>query len=444
METDLKSLRIDRSSRRSSDSNPIIKWVIIGIVLLLAGVSGAIAYNRLTAPLPVETVRVKSPVAASEGGEQVILTATGYIVAAHKIEVASKVVGRVASISVEKGDKVKAGQVLVRLEDDEYRAQLEQAQGQLANLEARLAELRNGSRPEEIAKARADVNQAKADVENAQLTLNRTRALAQDGVVAKQVLDDAQAKYDSAEAHVNSLQRTLDLAVAGPRKEQIDQVLGQVEQAKGMVAYAQTQLDNTVIKAPVSGTILDRNVEKGEFITTGFVGDKGAKGYIVTMADLNDLKVELDINQNDFPKLDREQKGIVTTDAYPDRKYQGIIDEISPEADRSKATVQVKVKVLNPDDHLRPDMNATVNFYNEPKAGSSEHSSKQVIVVPQSTIQNGAVYVVVNGRAKKVSVRVGGTTPQGAVVESGLFGGEELISNPPADLKDGQRVEAKH
>ena len=89
-------------------------------------------------------------------------------------------------------------------------------------------------------------------------------------------------------------------------------------------------------------------------------------------------------------------------------------------------------------------MNATVNFYNEPKAGSSEHSSKQVIVVPQSTIQNGAVYVVVNGRAKKVSVRVGGTTPQGAVVESGLFGGEELISNPPADLKDGQRVEAKH
>jgi len=445
METDLKNLRIDRSARRSSDSKPILRWVIVGVILLIAGVSGAVVYNRLTAPLPVETVRVKSPAAASDSGEQVILTATGYIVAAHKIEVASKVVGRVASISVEKGDKVKAGQVLVRLEDDEYRAQLMQAQGQLANLQAKLAELRNGSRPEEVAKARADVNQAKADLENAQVTLKRTHALSSDGVVAKQALDDAQAKYDSAEAHVNSLQRTLDLAVAGPRKEEIDQVLGQVEQARGMVAYAQTQLDNTVIRAPVTGTILDRNVEKGEFITTGFVGDKGAKGYIVTMADLNDLKVELDINQNDFPKLNRNQKGTVTTDAYPDRKYQGIIDEISPEADRSKATVQVKVKILNPDDHLRPDMNATVNFYNEPKANSGDQSSKkEVVVVPPSAVQNGAVYAVVGGRARKVPVTVSGTNAQGTIIESGLFGGEELISNPPADIKDGQRVEARH
>jgi HlyD family secretion protein len=446
METDLKSLRIDRSSRTAPDSNPVLKWVLIAIALLVVVGVGAFAYERITAPLVVETVRVKSPVAASSGaaGEQVILTATGYIVAAHKIEVASKVVGRVASIGVEKGDKVKAGQVLVRLEDDEYRAQLTQAQGQLANLEARLAELQNGSRPEEIAKARADVNQAKADLENAKVSLNRTRALAQDGVVAKQALDDAQAKYDSAEAHVNSLQRTLDLAVVGPRKEQIQQVLGQVEQAKGMVAYAQTQLDNTIIKAPVTGTILDRNVEKGEFITTGFVGDKGAKGYIVTMADLNDLKVELDINQNDFPKLSHNQKGTVTTDAYPDRKYQGVIDEISPEADRSKATVQVKVKILNPDDYLRPDMNATVNFYNEPKASSSEQAGKQIVVIPQGALQNGAVYAVVAGRAKKIPVTVAGTNAQGAMVESGLFGGEDLITNPPADLKDGQRVEPKH
>ena len=104
----------------------------------------------------------------------------------------------------------------------------------------------------------------------------------------------------------------------GPRKEEIDQVRGQIVQAQGAVAYAQTQLDNTVIKAPVTGTILDRNVEKGEFVTNGFVGDKGAKGYIVTMADLNDLKVELDISQNDFPKLGPRQKGIITTDAYPD------------------------------------------------------------------------------------------------------------------------------
>ena len=444
MDTELKSLRIDRSSRPSRESTPVLKWVVVAIILLIVAGGGAFLYSKLTAAVPVQTVRVQSPVSAGDAGEQVVLTATGYIIAAHKIEVASKVVGRVAWIGVEKGNKVKAGQVLVRLEDDEYRAQLVQAKGQLANLQAKLAELRNGSRPEEIAKAHADVNQAKADLENAKVSLNRTRALAQDGVIAKQALDDAQAKYDSAAAHVNSLQRTLDLAVAGPRKEEIDQVLGQIEQARGVVEYAQTQLDNTVIRAPVTGTILDRNVEKGEFITTGFVGDKGAKGYIVTMADLNDLKVELDINQNDFPKLAHDQKGIVTTDAYPDRKYRGVIDEISPEADRSKATVQVKVKILNPDEYLRPDMNATVNFYNEAKVASAEQPAKRVIVIPTAAIQNGAVYVVVNGRAKKVPITVGGTTAQGAMIENGLFGGEDLIMNAPADLKDGQRVEVKH
>ena len=90
-----------------------------------------------------------------------------------------------------------------------------------------------------------------------------------------------------------------------------------MEQAKGQLAYAQVQLDNTVIRAPVTGTILERNVEKGEFVTTGFVGDKGAKGYVVSIADLNDLKVELDINQNDFAKLGPRQRGVVTTDAFP-------------------------------------------------------------------------------------------------------------------------------
>jgi HlyD family secretion protein len=198
-----------------------------------------------------------------------------------------------------------------------------------------------------------------------------------------------------------------------------------------------------LIKAPVTGTILDRNVEKGEFVTNGFVGDKGAKGYIVTMADLNDLKVELDISQNDFPKLGPQQKGIITTDAYPDRKYQGKIDEVSPEADRSKATVQVKVKVLNPDDYLRPDMNATVNFYNEVKPAEAGASGKRVVVVPRSSIQNGSAFVAFNGRAKKVPVTVGGATGQGVMVESGLIGGEDLIVSAPADLKDGERVQVQ-
>jgi HlyD family secretion protein len=442
METELKDLRIDRTSRRSRESKPVVQLIAIAIVLVAVAIGALFAYQKLNAAVPVQVVQVQSPMNESAAGEQVILTATGYIVAAHKIEVASKVVGRVAWIGVEKGDRVKAGQVLVRLEDDEYRAQLRQDQGQLANLQAKSEELQNGSRPEEVAKAGADMEQAKADLENAKVSLDRTRQLVQEGVLAKQSLDDAQAKYNGDLAKVTSLQRTLDLAVLGPRKEEIAQVKGQIEQARGGLEYAQTQLDNTIIRAPVTGTILDRNVERGEFVTNGFVGDKGAKGYLVTMADLNDLQVELDISQNDFPKLGPRQKGIITTDAYPDRKYQGSIAQVSPEADRAKATVQVKVKVLNPDEYLRPDMNATVSFYNDVKAAPASET-KRVVVIPQGAIQNGSVFVVVNGHARKRPVTTGGAAEKGVLVQSGLIGGEDLIVSPPASLKDGQKVEVK-
>jgi HlyD family secretion protein len=442
MATELKDLRIDRTSRRSRESKPIVQLIAIAIVLVAVAMGALFAYQKLNAAVPVQVIQVQSPMNESAAGEQVILTATGYIVAAHKIEVASKVVGRVDWIGVEKGDRVKAGQVLVRLEDDEYRAQLRQYQGQLSNLQAKLEELQNGSRPEEVAKARADTEQAKADLENAKVSLDRTRQLVREGVLAKQSLDDAQAKYDGDVAKVASLQRTLDLSVLGPRKEEIAQVKGQIEQARGALEYAQTQLDNTIIKAPVTGTILDRNVERGEFVTNGFVGDKGAKGYLVTMADLNDLQVELDISQNDFPKLGPRQKGIITTDAYPDRKYQGEIAQVSPEADRAKATVQVKVKVLNPDEYLRPDMNATVSFYNDVKAAPASET-KRVVVIPQGAVQNGSVFVIVNGHARKRPITTGGASEKGVLVESGLIGGEELIVSPPAGLKDGQKVEVK-
>ncbi|MDQ6665149.1 MAG: efflux RND transporter periplasmic adaptor subunit, partial [Acidobacteriota bacterium] len=372
-----------------------------------------------------------------------VLNATGYIVAHHKIEVAAKVVGKVAWIGVEKGDRVKAGQVIVRLEDDEYRAQLQQAKGQLANLEAKLLELQHGSRPEEIAVTDANVAQAKADLENAKVNLQRNKQLAAEGVVAKQTLDDAQARYDGQLARVNSLVKTYDLARLGPRQEGIDAAKGQVEQARGAVAYARTTLENTIIRAPVTGTILERAVEKGEFVTTSFVGDRGAKGYVVSLADLNDLQVELDIAQNDFAKLHAHQKGLVTTDAFPDRKYDGEIYEMSPEANRQKATVQVKVKIVKPDDYLRPEMNASVAFLADEKPVNAGSTAKPVIVIPKSAIQNDAVFVVLGGKAMKRSVKTAAATSQGVQIQQGLIGGEDLIVNPPAGLKDGDRVQAK-
>jgi HlyD family secretion protein len=219
-----------------------------------------------------------------------------------------------------------------------------------------------------------------------------------------------------------------------------------VDQARGALNYAETNLENTIIRAPVTGTILERAVEKGEFVTTSFVGDRGAKGYVVSLADLNDLEVELDISQNDFAKLHAAQRGIVTTDAFPDRKYEGFIKEISPEANRQKATVQIKVKVVKPDEYLRPEMNASVAFLSEQRPERADRGAapaKPVVMIPVSAVHEGAVFVVLDGRAVRRPVKIGATSGASVRIENGLIGGEDLIPNPPAGLKDGDKIRQK-
>ncbi|HEV2446276.1 MAG TPA: biotin/lipoyl-binding protein, partial [Candidatus Sulfopaludibacter sp.] len=262
MDADLKGLQIDRSKRRAPAPRKAGPWIAAAAVLLLAFGAWRFVTGRLNAAPIVEIVRAKA-VSGASVPQGVILNATGYIVAAHKIEVAAKVIGKVSWIGVDKGDKVRQGQVLVRLEDDEYQAQLTQARGQLASLQARLDEALHGSRPEEIAQALANLNSAKSDLEIARVSLDRSKRLVAEKLTPQQSVDDAQARYDSAVHKVDSLQKAYDLVRIGPRQEEIDSLRGQVEQAKGMLAYAGTNLANTVIRAPVTGTILERAVEKG-------------------------------------------------------------------------------------------------------------------------------------------------------------------------------------
>ena len=450
MDAELKNLRIDRSKRRGAAlSRWATIWILSGVTLLVLAGGGRYLYGLANREKDVEVVRVYASSAADQAATgDVILNATGYIVAAHKIELASKVMGKVAWIGVEKGDRVHEGQDLVRLEDDEYRAQVQQARGSLQNLQAKLEQAQNGSRPEEISKAKADLDSYAADLVNAKVTLDRTRTLVEKGVLARQNLDDAQARYDGQVAKVASIERTLDLTRLGPRKEEIDAIRGQIEQAKGSLAYGETQLASTIIRAPISGTILERNVEKGEFVTTGFVGDKGAKGYVVSIADLSDLQTELDIGQSDFAKLGPHQKAIATAEAFPDRHYEAVIEEVAPEANRQKATVQVKVKILKPDEYLRPEMNASVAFLAEKKPQTGSAPAQPSVWIPASAVRDGSVFVVGSGRAVKRRVKTGATMTlstgaPGVRVEEGLIGGEDLIVGPPADLKDGDRVKAK-
>ncbi len=442
---ELKSLRIHDHERGDHPEEP--KWskryIIVGIaVVVLLSLSTAV-YRALQGSVPeVETARATVE-SGSVGGT--VLNATGYIVAHHKINVNSKVTGRVAWIGVEKGDKVKEGQVLVRLEDDEFRAQFRQAEGAYESAKARLAALENGSRPEEIERARHDLEQAQAQLVNDKANLERMRPLVQEGVFSRQQLDDAVARYDTSLQKVNSLQRTYDLVKIGPRKEDIDAARGQMAQAQGQMEYAKSQLDATQIRAPVTGTILERTAEKGELITAQFASsaEGGPQGSVVSLADLNDLQVELDISQGDFAKLGPKQRGVVTTDAYPDRKYNGVIAEISPEANRSKATVQVKVQIQNPDDFLRPEMNANVQFLSDEKPSAQGVSGA---VVPMAAMKDSGgkkvVFIVYKEHAKAREVKVVAQRNDGYLVE-GLTGGEDVIVRPPADLKDGDKIRLK-
>jgi len=445
---DLQSLRIDRSHRHDSDGEPP-KWSRryilggIGLVVLLGIV--ALAY-RLFSPAPAEVEVVR---AATEGGPEVggvVLSAGGYIVAHHKINVNSKVTGRVAWIGVEKGDKVKEGQVLVRLEDEEFRAQYVQAEGAVENAKAYLLELQNGSRPEEIQQAQHNLDEARATAVNDKITLDRTKQLFTGGVMSKQNLDDATAKYEADQQRANSLLRAFELSKLGPRAEEVARAKGALLQAQGQAGYAKSLLDATIIRAPVTGTILERKVEKGELLTAQFAStaEGGPQGSVVALADLSDLQVELDIAQNDFARLKPKQKGIVTVDAFPSLKWDGVIAEMSPEANRQKATVQVKAQILKPDEHLRPDMNATVKFLaDDDKSGNKEPAGA---VVPATAVRDvdgkKVVFLALDGKAVMKTVKILEQRSNAFLVD-GPINGENVITSGPEKLKDGQSIRIK-
>ena len=451
---DLQSLRIDRTQRSDNSGEPPAwarRYIIIGVAIVVLLGLFALAYRAFSSDTPeVEVVRASAETSNSSDAGGTVLSATGYIVAHHTINVNSKVTGRLEWIGVEKGDKVKEGQIIVRLEHQEFRASYNQARGAVENAQAYLQELQHGSRPEEIQQAQHNLDEGRATLANDKLTLDRMKELAAGGVISRQQLDDASAKFEADQQRVNSLTRGFEMAKIGPRPEELVRAQGALTQAQGQMEYAKAQLDATVIRAPVTGTILDRTAEKGELITAQFASAAagGPQGSVVSLADLNDLQVELDIAQADFARLSPTQKGIVTTDAYPDKQYDGQIAQISPEANRQKATVQVKVQVLNPnkysDVQLRPEMNATVRFLaNEAPKNTTAPAG---VFVPATAMRDRdgkkVVFIAYNGKAVAREIHVTSQRADGALVD-GLVGGENVITTAPATLKDGDKIKVK-
>ncbi|HET9531867.1 MAG TPA: efflux RND transporter periplasmic adaptor subunit [Blastocatellia bacterium] len=441
----LRSLKIDRAPASApGPQNRVPRKLLLALSVLVAlAAVGYLYFFSTTKTVSAAEVRVEtggSPAGAT------VLTVSGYVVAHHKIAVGAKVMGRVEWIGVEKGDKVQQGQVLVRLEDDEFRAQVNQAKANLAAAQARLDQLRAGSRPQEKLKDRAAVLEAEANLRNAEAEFERIEYLHRAGVAAKADLDRATAQRDTSRAVLEAARQSSSMTDIGPRVEEIRAAQAQVQQMKAALDYAETQLASTEIKAPVSGTVLQRIVERGEMVTPSAFGESGARTSVVSLADLNDLQIELDISQTDFARLKMGQRAEIIPEAFPRLRYTGYIYEIAPEANRAKATVQVKVKVENPDDQLRPEMNARVNFLADADSAETGAANNRVLVPRLSVVRRDSsdfVFVIKGSRVEQRVIRRGEESGDYYYVLEGLSGGEVVVTDGANQLQDGDRVKLR-
>lgn len=451
----LRSLRID-PDRKTNNSGKRFGVVALFVALVAGFLLANVLRSVSIVPAEVKKTRARTIDTSVSAAGRTLLSANGYITPYQRIALSPRVVGRVAWVGIEKGQKVEKNQVLVRLVDDEYKAQEREAEARVAAAETRLKMLEAGSRPAEISKARADLESARATLENARLALERQKTLTvRENVESKRALDDATSAYEVALARHDWAKNALALMEEGVRKEEIEIARHELEAARASLQFAKIQLENTIIRAPINGTILEKLIEIGELVNPqSFGGSGGARTELLSMADLTDLQVEVDVNESDFSKISMGQTAEVTLDAYPDSKFSAKVREIAPEADRTKATVQIKVKILNPDQLVRPEMGARVDFKSMGEAAAAGTGAKPdeaqksplLVVVPKSAIVQrdgrAAVFAIVEGKARMKYVSPGKTIEKSAETEvlSGLDGNEELVAEPPATLMDGARV----
>jgi RND family efflux transporter MFP subunit len=322
----LKTLQIS-DDQKVRPSRPL--WMIVCLVMLITGGAAWFAWPRASDQVRVKFTGVKPPTNAPssrpvagtvsgpagdpvrEDASDVVLTVSGYIINRERIELSPRYLGVVKWIGVRKGDAVTNGQVVVTLDDAEYRAKLHEAEGRVAS--------------------------STSAVSRAQLDFERISELARTDVESRKSLDDARLTLEAAKA---------DLV-----------------QAEGLRDLARAYLDWTVIRSPINGVVLEKLVNPNELVVPqSFGGTRGPSTALIAVADPQDLQVEIDMNEADLSKISLGQKCRVSPEAYLDKYYEGRVAEIAPEANRSKGTLQIKVQVIKPDHFLTPELSAKVEF----------------------------------------------------------------------------------
>ena len=272
-----------------------------------------------------------------------------------------KVPGRVVERLVSEGDRIKAGQLVARLDDAEQKEELAFRRAELAAAEAALAALEAGSRPQEIAAAEAALHSAEAERDRARLDFARQQELRGKDAIADRELEASQAGLKVAEARGSEAAERFKLVQAGPRSEDIAQGRARVEQARAAVALAETQVANTRLVSPLTGIVLSDSIEPGEYVSPGTP--------VATVADIAHVWLRAYVNQTDLGRIRLGQKIAVHTDTFPDKSYEGTVGFIASEAEFTPKTVQttkervklvfrIKIDLANPDDELKPGMPA--------------------------------------------------------------------------------------
>ena len=398
LKDELASLRIDRDEpRRSRWRIPLLFLILVAVL-----VAGGFYYQRahpVFGAIEVQTFQPTIETSNAPGAGTPILTASGYLVARHQSVVSSKIQGRISSLRVEEGSIVNTGEVLATLDNQDAVAA--------------------------ISKAKADIEYAKADLAEAERQARLQQELFNGKVVSQDALDAAKSKVNLAKAAIAQDEANL-----------------QVQQA---------YLDFTTIRAPFAGIVVKKMTEVGESVAPipPGVNISTSSGAIVAIADMNSLEAEVDVNESNVGQLQPNQPADIQVQAIPNHTYKGVLRQVIPTADRTKATVTVKVSILDKDKYLRPEMSCNVTFL-EPRAKRTESASAPaapIITVPKDAVVTkdgkATVFQIVDNRARALTVTTGADLHGQIIVKQGLSGGETLVTNPPQKLKDGDVIKIK-
>ncbi len=335
-----------------------------------------VGWTRWIAPARAPLVETVIAKPAVNVANPPLLTATGYIVANRQAKITPKWSGKVVRLSFEVGQKVRRGDVLAVLESSDVEARLEEARAALAD---------------------------------AQREFERQSALWKEGVTSRALFDNAEAR---------------------------------VKAARARVAQIEINRKDMVVRAPFDGTIATKSTEVGEVISSVVIGQVAGTlpaGAICTLVDLDTLEVEADVNESNIAQLREGQPAEVTVDAFPARKWRGVVRQIIPTADRAKATVKVKVKIVDPGDRLLPEMSATAAFL-ERERSAAELRERPRIWLPASAVTGGRVVVVDGNRVALRPVTTGAAHDNRLEIVSGVKAGERVVVSSPRALRDGELV----